>query len=216
MFCRAAPDRARTPPDCPWIHRELTHPGVMLHVSARGTMSSVSIKGGSGFERAEILMFMVPYRRSCRRSPIGGRVCLVVGLCVLVLSAAPLAAQERTSALLPIAYPLSPENAGLQQGLTRVVSRLGMSRAAAEGRLGVALVDLTRGERRAAMINGDRMFYAASLPKIAILLGAFEAIERGQVTSTPRLREQMTQMIRVSNNAAATAVLETVGFPARL
>ncbi len=89
-----------------------------------------------------------------------------------------------------------------------------MSRAAAEGRLGVALVDLTGGERRSAMINGDRMFCAASLRKIAILLGAFEAIDQGQVTPTPRLCEQMTQMIRVSDNAAATAVLETVGFPA--
>ena len=89
-----------------------------------------------------------------------------------------------------------------------------MSRAAAEGRLGVALVDLTGGERRSAMINGDRMFCAVSLRKIAILLGAFEAIDQGQVTPTPRLCEQMTQMIRVSDNAAATAVLETVGFPA--
>ena len=32
LFPRAAPVRARVGPDCAWIHHELTHPGVTLHL----------------------------------------------------------------------------------------------------------------------------------------------------------------------------------------
>ena len=32
MFPRAAPVRERVRPDCAWVHRELTHPGVTLHL----------------------------------------------------------------------------------------------------------------------------------------------------------------------------------------
>ena len=32
LFPRAAPVRERVRPDCAWIHRELTHPGVTLHL----------------------------------------------------------------------------------------------------------------------------------------------------------------------------------------
>ena len=65
---------------------------------------------------------------------------------------------------------------GLQRGLESVVADLGLGRAADSGTLALALVDITVPEQpRVAAVNGDRMIYAASLPKIAILLGAFEA-----------------------------------------
>ncbi|MFQ5742318.1 MAG: serine hydrolase [Acidobacteriota bacterium] len=109
--------------------------------------------------------------------------------------------------------PLSPEDPDLQDGLRRVVARLGLMEDAARGRLGIALVDLSRsGQMRAATINGDQMFYAASLPKIAIMLAAFEASAQGQIKLTPRRYRRVAQMIRSSDNAAATAVLDRVGF----
>ena len=66
---------------------------------------------------------------------------------------------------------------------------------------------------RLAMVNGNQMMYAASLPKIAILLGAFDRIARGELTFDARLRQALTQMIRFSSNRAATEILNLVGKP---
>ncbi|MGB5749702.1 MAG: hypothetical protein WBM69_22190 [Desulfobacterales bacterium] len=49
-------------------------------------------------------------------------------------------------------------------------------------KVGIAIADITDPRRpRVAAVNGDLMLYAASLPKIAILLGAFVQIERGKL-----------------------------------
>ena len=80
-------------------------------------------------------------------------------------------------------------------------------------KVALVVVDITAPrEPKVASINGDVMMYAASLPKIAILLGAFVQIERGRMTLDEALREQLTRMIRNSSNKAATAVLHQVGF----
>jgi beta-lactamase class A len=55
------------------------------------------------------------------------------------------------------------------------------------------------------------MLYAASLPKIAILLGAFVEIEQGEMKLDTDTRESLTRMIRVSSNADATRMLNRVG-----
>jgi len=100
----------------------------------------------------------------------------------------------------------------LQRGLERSIERLGLSPAVREKRLGVAVVDISRLHApRVAAVNGDRMIYAASLPKIAILLGAFVEIERGRMRLDPQTRETLEQMIRVSSNEAATVMLRRVG-----
>lgn len=113
------------------------------------------------------------------------------------------------------AVPLQVQDGALRTGLLSVLHTLGVERLVAQGRMAAAVVDLTRPDRaRYAAVNGDRMMYAASLPKIAILLGAFDALSRGRLADTPALREAMTQMIRVSSNTAATEVLRRVGFAA--
>ena len=66
-------------------------------------------------------------------------------------------------------------------------------------------------EPRLAAVNGDEMLYAASLPKIAILLGAFVEIERGNMTLDEETRRSLTEMIRVSSNVEATRMLNRVG-----
>ncbi|MGI9303309.1 MAG: serine hydrolase [Gammaproteobacteria bacterium] len=100
----------------------------------------------------------------------------------------------------------------LQRELERGLTELGLSTAVAERRLSVALVELTERHRpRLAAVNGDEMFYAASLPKIGILLGAFQRIADGQLWFDTETHEQLTLMIRNSSNRAATAMLRRVG-----
>ena len=78
--------------------------------------------------------------------------------------------------------------------------------------LSIALVDITDLHHpRLAAINGDEMMYAASLPKIAILLAAFERIDQGQLTLDYATRALLVSMIRRSSNKAATSVLDRVG-----
>lgn len=101
---------------------------------------------------------------------------------------------------------------GLQEQLELVLARLGLSPAIARKQLAVSLVDITRPrEPRVAAVNGDEMMYAASLPKIAILLGAFVRIEEGSMRFDVATRKSLTDMIRVSSNVEATRMLNRVG-----
>ena len=53
----------------------------------------------------------------------------------------------------------------------------------AQKKMAVGLVDLRNPDAvKFARINGNHMMYAASLPKIAILLAAIDAIEKGKAT----------------------------------
>ncbi|MFT5173408.1 MAG: beta-lactamase class A, partial [Gammaproteobacteria bacterium] len=84
--------------------------------------------------------------------------------------------------------------------------------AVAQDKLAVSLVDITQlREPRVAAINGDEMLYAASLPKLAILLGAFVEVERGRMALDRETRQSLTDMVRVSSNVEATRMLNRVG-----
>ena len=79
-------------------------------------------------------------------------------------------------------------------------------------RASTVLVDITKLRRpKVAAINGDEMMYAASLPKIAILLGAFVQIERGNMVLDDETRAALTRMIRYSSNEDASTILSRVG-----
>jgi beta-lactamase class A len=56
------------------------------------------------------------------------------------------------------------------------------------------------------------MLYAASLPKIAVLLAVEDAIHRGEVVESEALREDMNQMIRFSDNSATTRIIDILGY----
>ena len=111
-------------------------------------------------------------------------------------------------------YPLLRESfdPGLQHRLEQTLTELGMSEAVKRKQLTVSLVDITNpDEPRLAMVNGDEMLYAASLPKIAILLAAFVEIERGNMRLDEATRRSLVDMIRVSSNMEATRILNRVG-----
>lgn len=79
-------------------------------------------------------------------------------------------------------------------------------------RMAVAIVDLNGNTPRFASVNGDVMMYAASLPKIAILLAAYQAFEDGTLEETPEMHEDLGAMIRRSSNKAATRMIDRLGM----
>lgn len=100
----------------------------------------------------------------------------------------------------------------LQRSLEGHIDRLGLRRAVRDRRLAATLVDITDiAHPRLAQVNGDAMMYAASLPKITILLAAFQRIHDGSLALEDPLREHLTAMIRHSSNASAREALEIVG-----
>ena len=100
----------------------------------------------------------------------------------------------------------------LQINLNKSLKKLGLSKPASDKKLALTLVDITDEDHpKVAAVNGTEMMYAASLPKIAILLGAFERIESGTMKLDKNNRELMTRMIRNSSNTAATTMLNKVG-----
>jgi beta-lactamase class A len=100
----------------------------------------------------------------------------------------------------------------LQAGLEKELSGLGLAEAVHNKCLSAALVDITDpASPRLATVNGNEMMYAASLPKIAILLGAFERMSRGEMARDQETIQKLTSMIRRSSNQAATDMLNRVG-----
>jgi beta-lactamase class A len=100
----------------------------------------------------------------------------------------------------------------LQKELDGIVDSLGYQKAIREKRMAVALVDISDlNHPRVASVNGNTMLYAASVPKLAILLGAFVEIREGNMTLDEDTRQSLTEMIRFSSNQEATRMLNRVG-----
>lgn len=125
---------------------------------------------------------------------------------VMLLCCAPLMAVESTRILN------ESGDTQLQQGLDSIVESHKLTEAVKAKQLALLIVVVTDVESpRLAEVNGRNMIYAASLPKIAILLGAAVAIDEGRLELTNDLQEDLNNMIRHSCNACATRVLALVG-----
>ena len=122
--------------------------------------------------------------------------------------AGPLQAQRLAPTLV-----LPATDSVLQAGLNRILAGPRYANLIRAGRLSVSLVDITdMSNIRYSGVDDDRERYAASLPKIGILLGVFAQIEQGRLTYTPALRNQMELMIRHSNNQVSSDLIRMVGF----
>ncbi len=100
----------------------------------------------------------------------------------------------------------------MQADLERAIREMGLTSAVKRKEINLTLVDITDPRNPAmAAVNGDNMLYAASLPKIGILLGAFARIQDGSMQLTEQTRHELTRMIRNSSNTAATAMYNAVG-----
>tara|TARA_R110002096_G_scaffold12004_16_gene43699 strand:- start:1144 stop:2079 length:936 start_codon:yes stop_codon:yes gene_type:complete len=83
----------------------------------------------------------------------------------------------------------------------------------ANKKMAVGVVDLSNPNQvKYASVNGNHMMYAASLPKIAILLAAMDAIEKGELIETPIIKADMRLMISKSDNRASTRMIDRLGY----
>ena len=83
----------------------------------------------------------------------------------------------------------------------------------AKKKLAVGVVDLSDSLNiKFARVNGDVMLYAASLPKLAILLAAVDALDKGKLLNSPEIESDMHRMIALSDNAASSRMIDRVGF----
>ena len=84
---------------------------------------------------------------------------------------------------------------------------------ARQKRLSIGVIDMNNTDYvQYAGINSEEMMYAASLPKIAVLLASMDAIECGDLKATPSVKNDMKLMISKSNNQATTRMIDRVGF----
>jgi beta-lactamase class A len=82
-----------------------------------------------------------------------------------------------------------------------------------EGKMAVGLVDLSNPKApRLALVNGSTMMYAASLPKLMVLLAAFQGFEDGTLKETSEVHRDLIEMIRRSSNPAASQVIGRIGL----
>ena len=140
------------------------------------------------------------------QAPPGKRPLRGIFLVALLCFAVPSFAAQPVCDLSEAQDPL------LQQELLQLADEQGLTRAVERGELALGLLLLSDPDQpRLAQINGDEMLYAASLPKIAILLGAAVAIEEGQLVPDQALEKDIQDMIRYSCNDCANRVLREVG-----
>ncbi len=104
-----------------------------------------------------------------------------------------------------------PTDRGLQRELEAIDRRLRATAGIPEEQTSAGVLDLRTG--RLAWVRPDRMDYAASLPKIGILLAWFDA-NRDAATWDEETRRELGQMIKRSDNAIAAKFSRAMGLPA--
>jgi beta-lactamase class A len=109
--------------------------------------------------------------------------------------------------------PLDHRDPLLQQELVGALRRAGLSAPLRAKQLAVSVVDLSRpGEVYYSGVNDDHMLYAASLPKIGILIALADTFDRGEAEWDESFRYRITKMITKSNNAYASWGAKLVGL----
>lgn len=139
------------------------------------------------------------------------------GLCFLLLTATASSAKLQQ---LPVPVPKSDwlpltkhTDRNLQKRLEQQLStRLQWRKLIRKRKMAVGLVDLSDPAAPLyAHVNGQKEMYAASLPKIAILLAAFDHFDKGKLKRTPEVEQDLHAMIRNSSNSAATRMIDRIG-----
>ncbi len=114
-----------------------------------------------------------------------------------------------------IIKPLQSQfNSQLQRNLEKqLAANPQWKRLMDQKKMAVGVVDLSDPENvKFARINGNYMMYAASLPKIAVLLAAMDALEKGELLETPEVRRDLRLMISKSDNQASTRMIDRLGY----
>ena len=106
------------------------------------------------------------------------------------------------------------ENVDLQTKLLqKIEANTKWKKLIAQKKMSISVVDLSDVEHAEfAHLNGNEMMYAASLPKIAVLLAAMDAIEKGELKETAAVKKDMELMISKSDNRASTRMIDRLGY----
>ena len=100
----------------------------------------------------------------------------------------------------------------LEEGLADALRQLGLQWALEQRKLAVTLVDITDVRQpRVAALNGDSMLYAASLPKICVMLAIYQKAAEGRLQIDDQTYTEMLRMIRRSSNSDSTTLMHKVG-----
>ncbi|MDA3917286.1 MAG: serine hydrolase [Deltaproteobacteria bacterium] len=106
-------------------------------------------------------------------------------------------------------------NPALQKMLNKAMRAIGPppENTAHKRQMGAVVADITDLKNpQVAWYKPDVMYYAASLPKIAIVVGVFAQIDQGLITLDSTIENQLIGMIRNSSNRYATDLLRLVGM----
>jgi beta-lactamase class A len=110
-------------------------------------------------------------------------------------------------------FPFEVSHPGLYRALDKAMRAAGLGKYLDEKALAVSVVDLTKaGKRYYAGFNDNEMMYAASLPKIAILLAVIEAVNDKEIKWTHEHDVRLQNMIRASSNPDASWATDLVGL----
>jgi beta-lactamase class A len=106
----------------------------------------------------------------------------------------------------------TPTDTGLQAQLERIDAEVRRRHGLASDQTDVGLLDLRT--CRLAMIHPDRIEYAASVPKIGILLAWFQRHPEAARDIDPTTRHELGLMIKVSSNEMASKYSHAIGLAA--
>jgi beta-lactamase class A len=119
---------------------------------------------------------------------------------------------EATAAVDPVCDLSHAKDPELQKKLNSLIVQENLAEETRSGQLALTLLILSDSQHpRLAQINGNKMMYAASLPKIVILLGAAVAIDEGRLELDFETRQDIHLMIRRSCNECSNRMIERVG-----
>ena len=110
-------------------------------------------------------------------------------------------------------YSLSydtPVDATLQSSLESIDARLRAEFGMTAEKTGVGVLDLNT--LRLAMVRPDQMDYAASVPKIGILLAYFQWHPEAATNLNAQTRRELGEMIKISNNPMAAKYSQELGL----
>ena len=139
---------------------------------------------------------------------ISKRLLIAMVISVAFLSSISIHANEK---MLPADFPEASDQA-LQTLLNKNVANRSLGRLITSEKLSITLVDITDiNNPKLAHVNGQNTLYAASLPKLGILLATFEEIHQGNLPLSRELYNSLENMIRNSSNKDATKLYELVG-----
>lgn len=104
----------------------------------------------------------------------------------------------------------SPTNAALQSKLENIDTTLRAKYGMTTEQTAVGVLDLKN--LRLAMIHPDRGEYAASVPKVGILLAYFQLHPEAATNLAPQTRHELGLMAKASNNEMATKFSREMGL----